>query len=152
MKFSAKQDVEAPVAFVFAYMSDFDMWERSVMRRGADVARGGNARGVGMTWQASFPFRGKPRQLDLRLVKIVSPNRLGFTAQSSGFDLNFDLDMTEMSQRRARLQSTLELIPRNLTARLFVQSLRLARARMDRKFASRLAQIVTDIETAYRSA
>ena len=106
MKFSAKQDVEAPVAFVFAYMSDFDMWERSVMRRGADVARGGALRGVGMTWQASFAFRGKTRQLDLQLVKVSAPNQLGFTAQSSGFDLNFDLDMTEMSQRRARLQST----------------------------------------------
>ena len=151
MKFSAKQDVEAPVAFVFAYMSDFDMWERSVMRRGADVARGGNLGKVGMTWQASFGFRGKTRQMDLELVKMTPPNRLGFTAQSSGFDLTFDLDMTEMSQRRAKLHSTLEFIPRNLTARLFVQSLRLARARMDRKFATRLAQIVTDIETAFRS-
>ena len=152
MKFSAKQDVEAPISFVFEYLSDFDMWERSVMRRGAQVERSGKLVKLGTTWQATFGFRGKSRQMDVRLAKIAAPNRLGFTAQSSGFDLTFDLDVTEMSQRRARLQSTLEVTPRNLTARLFVQSMRLARARVDRRFAARLAQIVTDIETAYRSA
>jgi hypothetical protein len=35
MKFNTKQDVEAPVAFVFAYLTDFDFWERSAGRTGA---------------------------------------------------------------------------------------------------------------------
>jgi hypothetical protein len=55
-----------------------------------------------------------------------------------------------MSARRSRLHLTMEVLPRNLAARLFFQSMRLARTRMDRKFAMRVAQLVTEIETAYR--
>ena len=55
MKLEAKHDVEAPAAFVFAQLADFEGWERAAMRRGADVTRLDTLRtvGPGMTWTAS---------------------------------------------------------------------------------------------------
>ena len=51
MKLSGRTDIGAPVAFVYAALSDFEGWERSAMRRGADVNRTDKLRvpGVGMT-------------------------------------------------------------------------------------------------------
>lgn len=63
-----------------------------------------------------------------------------------------NLDLLEMSTKRTRLHATFDVTPRNLTARLFIQSLRLARARMDRKYAFRVAQVIADIETTYDQA
>jgi hypothetical protein len=56
----------------------------------------------------------------------------------------------EMSARRARLHSVTEITPLTLTAKLFIQSLRLARARVDRKYAQRLSQTVAEIEKRFR--
>lgn len=152
MKFAVKQDVEAPIAFAFAHLADFEAWERSAMRRGAEVARTDQlvAPAAGMTWAAAFPYRGKVRKLDIRLTKMVTFNKLNFAAQSTAMEIELATDLTEMSAKRSRLNLTMEVMPRNLAARLFIQSMRLARTRMDRKFALRVAQIVAEIETAYR--
>ncbi len=152
MKFSAKQDVEAPIAYVFSALSDFDAWERAAMRRGAEATRTDKLRkpGAGMTWSAMFPFRGKARQLELRLQKMIAPNSLGFTAHSTAAEAEVSVDLVEMSVRRTRMHLVVEATPRTLTARLFIQSLRLARARLDRKFSQRVAQMVADIEAKYR--
>ncbi len=153
MKFALKQDVEAPIAFVFAYLADFDGWERSAMRRGAEVARTDQLRqeAAGMSWTTSFAYRGKLRKLDLRLTKMVAPNKLNLSAQSNAIQIDLAADLAEMSARRTRMNVSIEVTPRNLAARLFIQSMRLARTRMDRKFAQRIAQVVIEIETAYRA-
>lgn len=152
MKFSVKQDVEVPIAFAFAHLSDFDAWERSAMRRGAEVARTDQLRkpAAGMAWATSFPYRGKVRKLDIRLTKMQPPNSLIFSAISNAIQIELAADLAEMSAKRSRLHLTMEVTPRNLAARLFIQSMRLARTRMDRKFAQRVAQVVSEIEAAFR--
>lgn len=154
MKFNAKQDVEAPIAFVFKYLTDFDLWERSAMRRGAQVERADNlsAAGAGMAWNASFRYRGKTRNVTASILQLADPNNVRIGLQSRAIKGQLNLDLLEMSTKRTRLHATFDVTPRNLTARLFIQSLRLARARMDRKYAFRVAQVIADIETAYDQA
>jgi uncharacterized membrane-anchored protein len=154
MKFNTKQDVEAPVAFVFAYLTDFDFWERSAMRRGAQVQRHDNAdgSGVGMSWAATFPFRGKARNVTVTVLQLAGPNKLKIGFQSPAIEGFVNADLVEMSAKRTRMHITLEFTPRNLTARLFVQSMRLARARLNRKYAMRVTQLTTDLEQAFQQA
>ncbi len=153
MKFSAKQDIDAPSAFVFAEMTDFEAWERAGMRRGADVVRTDKLRsiGAGMTWHVIFPFRGKSRAVDLRLQNIAPHTRLEFAGTSAAIEATVLVEIVEMSAKRCRAHVVVDLAPRTLTAKLFIQSLRLARARADRKFAFRISQIFSEIETRYRS-
>jgi hypothetical protein len=151
MRFTTKQDIEAPLDFVYRTMSDFEAWERSAMRRGVEVQRTDKLTrpGPGMTWASRFSYRGKLRSIELRLVMLEQPSTLAFAAQSNAVEGTAKLDLMEMSARRTRVHVVVEVLPRSLAARLFLQSLRLARARVDRKFDQRVAQLASDIEARY---
>ena len=56
MKFSTKEDIDAPIDAVFEMLCEFDQFERAAMRRGAEVQRVDQLAepGVGMLWEAAF--------------------------------------------------------------------------------------------------
>lgn len=154
MKFATKKDIEAPLDQVWEALSDFEGWERAAMRRGADVARTDKLRqpGVGMSWQGRFVYRGKERKADVKLTEMVQKSVLGFSGQSAAIEADARVELIEMSAKRTRLHVTMEVKPRSLGARLFLQSLRLARAKVDRKFETRVAAMAQDLETRFRHA
>ncbi len=51
------------------------------------------------------------------------------------------VELLELGAKRTRMHSSIDITPRSLTARLFLQSLRLARTKLDRKFDQRIAQL-----------
>jgi uncharacterized protein (DUF2164 family) len=122
------------------------------MRRGAEVMRTDTQRkpGPGMQWQARFTYRSKMRTSDIELVELAEKSALGFKALSPNIQADARVELMEMSTKRTRIHVTLDVVPRSLGARLFLQSLRLARARIDRKFEARVAQLAAEIEQRYR--
>jgi hypothetical protein len=154
VKFSARQDIDAPAAFVFDAFADFNAWERAGLRRGAEVLRSDDAPTayVGMTWQVKFQFRGKKRVVDIQLQDMTSPHRLEFLAHSPAMETHIVVEIVEMSALRSRVHVMCNVQPRTLTARLFIQSLRLARAKADRKYALRIGEIAADITARYKAA
>lgn len=153
MKFSAKQDIDAPAAYVFAAFSDFDAWERAGLRQGVGVIRTDTLGGVtsGMTWQVTFSFRNKMRTVDIALDQLIKPQRLDFSATSPAMQASMVVEIAEMSALRSRIHVVSDVTPRTLTAKLFIQSLRLARAKADRKYAQRISDIAADITARYRA-
>ncbi|MDP4032090.1 MAG: SRPBCC family protein [Pseudorhodobacter sp.] len=153
MKLSTREDIEVPLAQVFDAFADVEAWERAAMRRGADVVRTDNLRalGVGMGWQVGFDYRGKPRQLIARLAKIEKPNLLTFSCTASSLDGMVTLEFLQLAAQRTRVIVGLELKPRTLAARLFLQSMRLAKARVSSRYQTRVVQICTDIENRFRA-
>lgn len=154
MKFSSKQDLEASIAFVFQTLTDFDHWERAAMRRGAEVVRNDRLTTVaaGASWSSRFAFRGKTREMDLKLVKVDKPILLVFEGKANVVDVDVQIELVEMSTNRTRMQMSTEVKPRTLGARLFLQSLRLARARVDKKYDQRVALLAMDLEARARAA
>jgi carbon monoxide dehydrogenase subunit G len=148
MKLASKKDVEAPIATVWAALVDFETWERAAMRRGVEVARTDQLRapGVGMSWHARFSYRGKQRKVDLSLTEMAAPGAVGFYLVSPAVESTTRIELMEMSAKRTRMHVTTEIKPRSLGARLFLQSLRLARAKVDRRFDARIAQFATELE------
>ena len=151
MKLSSKEDVDAPIAAVYAHLSDFDGWERAALRRGAEVRRSDalTEAGRGMAWTVGFSYRGKPRRVALMLTVLVPPSGLGFSGTGANLDGVLAIDLIEMAPRRTRISVKLEIRPRTLVARLFVQSLKLARARVDGRFRMRVAQVAAEIEDRF---
>ena len=152
MKLAAKYDVEAPAAYVFAQLADFEGWERAAMRRGADVTRLDTLRtvGPGMTWDCQFNYRSKDRRAVIRLDAISPVSALVLSSKSAPVDAVLQIEILDLAARRTRVEVRLEVKPNTLTARIYVQSLRLARSRVERSFAQRVAQLAVEIEDRFR--
>jgi carbon monoxide dehydrogenase subunit G len=154
MKITSRQDIEAPVAFVYNALKDFDYWERAAMRRGADVTRTDMlaTAGPGLAWAVRFPFRGKDRKLTLNLTALDPGGQLGFAGTGGSFDGMATVDLMELGAKRTRLVMVGEAKPRTLAARLVLQSLKLARGRMQGRIDKRVAAIAMDIEERFRAS
>ncbi len=148
MQFSSKEDIEAGIEQVFDMLSEFEGFERSAIRRGIEVQRkeAMDAPQVGMGWHAKFILRGKPRELDLTLVQYDRPNAMRFEAQAQGLDGTMALDLVPLSQRRTRMSVALEIKPKTLSARLMVQSMKLAKTNLTKRFKLRVAHYAKELE------
>jgi carbon monoxide dehydrogenase subunit G len=151
MKLSGRTDIGAPIAFVFAALSDFEAWERAAMRRGADVHRTDKLRapGPGMTWQARFAWRGRERQLQVRLTKLQPDLNLALEFDGPSVEGVMNIELVELAAKRTRMLMQVDMKPRTLAARLFIQSMRLAKGRVQRKYDARLQAIARDIEQRF---
>ncbi len=149
MKLASKKDIEAPISQVWTALSDHEAWERSAMRRGIEIERTDRLTrpGPGMAWTSRFIFRGRPRKADVTLTDMTGPGLMGFALVSDAIEVGSKVELIEMSARRTRMHLTSEIKPRSLGARLFLQSLRLARAKVDRKFDAKVGQLALELET-----
>jgi carbon monoxide dehydrogenase subunit G len=147
MIFTTKEDIEAPIETVFAAVSDFEGFERTALRRGAKVQRTTpKTPSAQIAWNIEATTRGKKRNILAELTEMDNPTRLFIESASGGLTANTSVDLVELSRNRTRLKIEFEIKPRTLGARLLVQSLRLAKNSLTKKFKQRIAQFATDIE------
>ena len=99
-----------------------------------------------MTWDVSFSMRGKKRDVRLTMVNLTSPTDIGLKAKSQGIDGSFEIELIALSRTRTRMAIALELRPINLSARLLVQSLKLAKSSLNKRFKLRAAEYAKVIE------
>ena len=153
MKFSTKEDVEAPIEAVFDMLCDFESFERAAMRRGAEVQRADRLHqpGVGMTWKAVFPLRGKRRELTLEMVTFDRPNEMVIDSMSQGLAGQMSFELMPLSRNSTRVLVALEVKPLTLSARLWVQSLKLAKTTLTQKYKDRVAEYARGMEKRYAS-
>ncbi|QOL82424.1 SRPBCC family protein [Pseudooceanicola spongiae] len=145
MKIVAKQDIEAPIQKVFERATDFKNFERSAMRRGASVTRL-EGEDDAQVWDVAFPLRGKTRLFRLTVTDFDEPERMSMSAVSEGMAGSIQVDLVALSRSRTRLRVEIEVKPQTLSARLLVQSLRLARGSLQQRLQERLAEFTTAVE------
>lgn len=148
MQLTAREDIEAPLDRVFAELSDFETVERQALRRGIEVQRVDSVagKGPGMQWATGFTFRGKMRNADITLSEYNPPERMVFTSVSGGLELETVIDLVALSRTRTRVAVASEFKPKTLSARLLVQSLKLAKGGVDKRFRNRMAGLAKDLE------
>lgn len=152
MKMSAREDVEAPIAFVYEQITDFAAFERKAMRRGAEVQRVDalNAPGPGMAWDVDFTLRGKHRKVQIALAELDPPNGLTITSRSPAMGGQMIVDLVALSRNRTRMSLEMDLVPKTLSSKLLVQSMKLARRNLTRRLRKRLAQYTVELEERYK--
>lgn len=148
MEFTAKVDIEAPLDKIFAEISDIEKLERRAMRRGVQVTRMDENQIMrdGAAWRARIPFRGKGRDVDVRLVRFNAPEEMVFESTVGGLEAQTRIDCVALSRSRTRLRVHSVLMPRTLSARLLVQSLKLGRGRIDRGIDKALARFGAELQ------
>lgn len=151
MKFSTKEDIEAPIDAVFDMLCDFESFERAAMRRGAEVHRLDDRKepGIGIMWDAAFTMRGKRRELQLEMVEFDRPNDMAFESTSPGVLGRTSFELIALSRTQTRVVVELELKPLTLSARLLIQSLKLAKNALTQKFNNRVADYARGMEERY---
>lgn len=153
MRLSTKEDVEAPIDFVWNLLSDFVIWEHAAQRRGVEVQRleGTPQSGPGMAWLVRFGYQGKPREIDLRLAGVEPGQRLIFEGTGHSVRAHLTLEFVEIGPRRTQVAVVSDVKPMTITARVVVQSLRLAKGKIQHKFEHRIAGFAADIEDRWKA-
>ena len=151
MKLTAKTDLDAPIGFVFECLSDHPTWEREAAERGIDVERPADMpmSGLGAGWLIRLPFRGKVVKILLRMTGMARDQNLGFDYQSNSGEGDLGLSVMSLSPRRTRLHLTIDIRPRTLAARLFLNTLRLGRGRVQSRLDMRVQQMGMQIQNRY---
>lgn len=149
MKLSAREDIEAPIEHVYAQMADFDAIEKQVLRRGVELHRAdaGGPGGLGRAWNATFEHRGKKRKAQARVADVDKPNGYVVFGNIGGIEAEFQIELVALSRNRTRVVAGLDMRPKTLSARLLIQSMKLGKSGLQRRFSKRLtdaAKIVGD--------
>lgn len=152
MKFSTREDIEAPIEHVYAEVTDFATYERQAMRRGSDVRRRNPQTpvGVGTIWDIAFSFRGRDRKMTAEVTRLEPPQTLRVDMVSSGIDAVTMIELVALSPKRTRLAVSIEMSAKSLSARLLLQSLKLAKSNLTNRFKKRVGIFAQDVEGRYR--
>ncbi|MEM8592549.1 MAG: SRPBCC family protein [Pseudomonadota bacterium] len=151
MKLSTREDVAVPIEDVFASLTNYDEFERRALRRGADVIRTDppTGPGLGSVWEATFNFRGRQRDLHAELTTFDAPEKIMIASHAGGLEGAFEVQLVALSPQKTRIIAGLELIPKNLSARLLVQSFKLAKGQLTKRFGRALSDFATGLEHAH---
>lgn len=154
MKFTSQEDIEVPIEEAFSMLAEFESFERAALRRGIDVRRGSEDMifDAGMKWDATYSLRGAEREITLELTEFDRPNAMRFDADSQGLDAILTIDLMSLSARQTRMSIMMELTPKTLPARLLVQSLKLAKTNLTKRFTSKVSDFARAMENRSNKA
>lgn len=153
MKIKTHEDIEATIDQVFDAVTDFESFELAALRRDAEVCRTDTMTqpGKGMAWEAKFTHRGRPRVADINLQQFERPNQLRVWSKIGGLAAELDIELMALSRTRTRMTLSVDMRPKTIPARLLIQSLKLARTTMLRRFRKRVSEYAATIEARYRT-
>lgn len=151
MNFTSKQDINAPTAHVFAQLSDFDFFESYAMRLGAQVERMDvfTQPQPGMCWSIKGHFRGKDRDMELTLDSYYPPDTLSYLCVTNSLNAMIDFDIIPLSRSESRLKVSVDVKAKGISARVALQSAKLAKKSLDRKFDARMHSFAAAIADKY---
>jgi len=151
MELTGREDIDVPIAQAFEMLTDVEMYERSALRRGADVTRldSLSQAGVGAKWEVAFQFRSKPREAQIEITGFDAPNEIVMKAILQGLETDIKIELVALSRTRTRIQFWSGMKANSLSARLLLQSLKLARGNLNKRMAKRMATLRDDLEDRY---
>ena len=105
----------------------------------------------GAQWQALFTMRQKPRKVLITLEGYEPHTAMRFDGESKNIQGVLSIELLELSAYYTRVQVRMDLRPTNLTARIMLQSLRLAKSRLTERFKARTEAFARAIQDRYHS-
>ncbi|WP_108484890.1 SRPBCC family protein [Oceaniglobus ichthyenteri] len=153
MKFTTRKDIEAPLDYVFRAASDFAAFERQALRRNIEVVRttGAAPVGCGTAWSLKVPYRNRLWTIDAEVTGFDVPTGFVIHGAGEGVDIDMTVGLMALSRNTTRFEISVDLRPRTMTTRMVVQSLKLAKGRIQGKFDTRIATFASDLEDRYRA-
>lgn len=151
MKLSSRVEIRASAEAVFGALTDFARFEAEAARRGIEVrpvAASGGAQG----WQIVLPLRGRIRRIDSRLIRCEPCDLIEYRAESPGYEMVLSLGLVGLARGRTRLNCGFEARPLTLGARFKLQTVRLGKGALSRRFEAELQAYGRRLENRLNAA
>ena len=103
-----------------------------------------------MNWAARAQIRGRMRDIAIRLTRFQPDQSMELGADSGGLLSTVGIELVELSRNRTRLQIGIELKAVTMTSKLLLQSMRLAKGNLDRRFAKRVHDFAKEVEERHQ--
>ncbi|MGB3409526.1 MAG: SRPBCC family protein [Jannaschia sp.] len=147
MKFVAVEDISAPIETVWAKVSDFDGFQRRVSARAGDIRRTPDGPvSQGTTWSGRATFNGKTRDVTVVVMELSGPVSMALEGGTDGMTITVEIALEALSARATRLTVTSQAKARTLAARLMLQSAKLARQTLAKRYKGRVAAFAESVE------
>ncbi|MEO0861967.1 MAG: SRPBCC family protein [Pseudomonadota bacterium] len=147
MKFSAVEDIAAPLSHVWDKVSDFDYFEGRIAGRAGRVERVPlGPVGQGTSWAGRASLNGKMRDVKMRLATFSEGDAMSLLGGTDGMQVSVDVQLLALGPKNTRLTVVTEAKARTLAARLMLQSARLARGTLAKRYKTRVAGFAEAIE------
>lgn len=105
-----------------------------------------------MIWDVAGDIRGKRRKLSIELTEHRPDNLMKFFVKSSGIEASATMEAMALTRKQSRIKVTTVLKPKTISARLILQSAKLAKNSMNRKFNHRFWTYANYIEGNYNKS
>jgi hypothetical protein len=152
MQFRTTETVTGGIDAVFACMSDLVFYERKALDAGLAVRRLDKlpAPAPGMQWEVPFRARGRDRVAEIELVKLDAPMRMRFEGRVQGLLFEADMDCRVLDADATEVTVTTKLRAKSITAKVLLQSMKLARTTLNKRYRKRVRKALRDLEGRVR--
>lgn len=147
MKLSTREDIDRPIAEVFAAMADFEAFEKRITARGIALDRrpGAAPPETGAGWQAAVDWRDRRYDVVAELVSFDPGTGYAIESRFGGVVSLAVVDLVALARGKTRLFVSVDLTPTSLSSRLLIQSLRLTKGSLTKRFKTRVAGLADEI-------
>jgi uncharacterized protein YndB with AHSA1/START domain len=151
MELVTTYELNAPVDYIFARITDHADFEALLMGYGANIERLDelDALGAGMKWAIDGSFRGKERSVEVELTEITPNEYIAYQSVSKDVNANVAMELERLSGVRTRFSINLAPKANTISARLILQSAKLARKSLEKRINNRFADFCTRLEEDY---
>ncbi len=140
MKIGGTKDFRRGRGKVFDSFADPARMDAVFGEQGANLRREGPG-GPGTVWHLDVVSSGKERPVEITLVDMERPEvmRMRVASEMVGADVSFVF--SDLPEGGCQVRADIDLAPRSLTARVAIQTLRLAKGKVENKIQRALAAL-----------
>ena len=153
MRFVATEDIAAPADRVLAAVTDFDRWEGMIGRRAQGLSRTPDGPVVqGTRWSGRAKLRGRMRDVVMAVDRLdlpegAAPKTVAMAGGTDGMRVAVDAVVEPLGPDLTRLTVASEMNAKLLGTRLLIQSLKLARGTMAKRYKKAVAEFAGHVES-----
>lgn len=154
MQMETKCNMNVPIEFAHAQLVDFAEFEVLLLGAGANVTRLDNVTqtGPGMKWLVEGNFRGKDRAIQLEMTDYKECESIEYFSTAKEIDAEISLNLIQLAKNETRLKFTIKPSPNTISARLILQSAKLARKTLQRRLDNRIENYAESVELKFLEA
>jgi len=151
MKFDYKSTINVPVEYAYERLTDFDKFEAegfgniSKFKPVGDIC----APEIGARWKVRSEFQGRQRKFSLELRKLLANEAVVFGNGTDKFDVEAGFFLSRIDAENTGFLFEINSSATTITGRLIMQTMQLARSRIEKKLATDFDEMRDRMEADY---